>query len=130
MITPFQVYLVMQLDSINATLTFLSILLGLAGLFCLIFFLVALVHEDDAIASSFRRVMKPVLISFFSLLTITTIIPSSKTAAAMIVLPAITSDKVTEPLTAEAKELYGLAKSALSNLAEKKAEKVEPEKAK
>ena len=122
MITPFQVYLVMQLDDLRAAMVFFGFFIFMAGIY------IARTRHDQT-----RRVgfIGPTAILLgFALLCVSAATPSSKTAAAMLILPALTSDKVTEPLTAEAKELYGLAKSALSNLAEKKAEKVEPEKAK
>jgi hypothetical protein len=45
--------------------------------------------------------------------------PSSRTAAAMILVPKLTSPEVMQPIGAEAKELYQLAKGALRNLAAK-----------
>lgn len=45
-------------------------------------------------------------------------IPSTKVAAAMFILPRLTSDQVIEPVGKEARELYDLAKKALTKLAE------------
>lgn len=48
---------------------------------------------------------------------VATALPSSRTAAAMILIPKLTSPAVLEPVGAEAKELYQLAKGALKRLA-------------
>ena len=47
------------------------------------------------------------------LLSIGILTPSSKTAAAMIVLPALTSEEVVGTVKSEAKEPYEMAKEAL-----------------
>lgn len=66
------------------------------------------------------KVAKSILSISIPLLIIGTLLPSSRTAAAMIVVPALTSKEVVEPVAGEAKELYDLAKEALKNLAKPK----------
>ena len=53
-------------------------------------------------------------------LAINSLIPSSTTAAAMILLPKIASEENMKVVGKEAGELYGLAKKALENLGDKK----------
>ena len=62
------------------------------------------------------------------LVILAALMPSTKTIALMYVLPKVTSKEVTEPLGAEAKELYSIAKQALITLSkEKKEEKTKTE---
>ena len=116
MISAWQVYLVMQLDSITSTATIIGTVLGACafatgatGIMC----------EEDFL----QNVGKKLLWVSVPLLTIATLLPSSRTAAAMIVVPAFTSKEVVEPVAGEAKELYNLAKEALKNLAKKEEKK-------
>jgi len=124
MITPFEVYLVMQLDSVSCALG----VLGVGGLvFAAILTLFnglsqhnansfpSLCNMDERKAAWAQRAAtrKKVLLFAIPVFLINSLIPSSKTAAAMIILPALTSKEVTEPLAAEGKELYALAKQAL-----------------
>jgi hypothetical protein len=119
MISSFDVYLVMQLDDIR----FAAFLLALAVFILGGVFLASSLDCDDR-----PGFWGPAMIlAALSLWTIDAFTPSSKTAAAMILVPAMTSDQVTEPLTAEAKELYALAKQALVNVAQKPADPPKPE---
>jgi hypothetical protein len=129
MVSPFEVYLVMQLDSINA-------LFGLlAGASALLaggwLFIVAMSTDFDFQASKEEKKVRLDAAKKFSFRTFlfgvaclvaAAFLPSTKTAAAMILIPALTSKEVVEPVATEAKELYGLAKEALRGLAERKPE--------
>ena len=105
-ISAFDVYLVMQLDSIRGGIGVLCFL-SVSGL-C-----IAAVDGERLSLRWWASLAGTVVAA-----VVCTFTPSSKTAAAMIVLPAITSEQVTEPVAAEAKELYALAKRALTNIAE------------
>lgn len=118
MIDAWDVYWVMQLDSIGTLLLMLAIISIVAGILvsaisaCIVYF-----DENDAFRPGLRFGAR-CLTAGIVVAMVNAVLPSSKTAAAMIVLPALTSDQVVEPLTAEARELYGLAKQALTNLSE------------
>lgn len=116
MISAWQVYLVMQLDAISTVACVFGTLLSIPACF---FGGVGLIEDDDRqikVAKSFLSISIPLLI-------IGTVLPNSRTAAAMIVVPALTGKEVVEPVAGEAKELYDLAKEALKNLAKKEEKK-------
>lgn len=131
MITPFEVYLVMQLDTILNGLIRINILLGIA---LIAFSIAGMAHSPgeharaenkpsmDALASKYFLFARKAAIALVLAITINSLLPSSKTAAAMIILPALTSKEVTEPLAAEGKELYALAKQALRDAVDAKPE--------
>ena len=54
------------------------------------------------------------------LASISFLVPSSKTIAAMIVLPKITSPQALDTMGKESRDIYELAKKALSKLADDK----------
>ena len=114
MISPFEVYLVMQLDKIEAGSVLVCLLL--VGL-CLFLWLTIAgradhLKETDEYAK-WVQLAKLFSVGLVGMVIFTTLLPSTKTAAAMLILPAITSDEVVEPLGNEARELYDLAKQAL-----------------
>lgn len=122
MISPWEIYLVLQLDTIGATLGITSVLL-VAGIL-----VTAVVGGFEKGASNtypemeiskrerangerlhrwtFRLIWLAV-----PLLAVNALLPSSKTAAAMIIIPAIANN---ETIQKEAADLYGLAKQALT----------------
>ena len=110
MITAWQVYWVMQLDDIRLflLLVFSSLIFGV------ITFAPLWIDKKDWHVAVKRTAIGSLLMLFLAVM-----LPSTKTAATMIVLPAITSDEVIDTVTPEAKELYGLAKDALKNLGAK-----------
>lgn len=123
-LTPFQVYLVMQLDSIST----LAFILGVLSAIVFTIFFICYVLDNaaskyhpelsDSKAEAARAEMslgiakKAGVLAALSL-TLGTFLPSTKTAAAMIVLPAIVNSQTVQT---EAGELYGLAKEGLRNL--------------
>lgn len=126
MVTPLEVYLVLQLDSIKALVCWVSgigafgtAVASIAGFF-------AHAEGDEVGTQVLRFARKFFIVAIFGLF-VGVALPSTKTAAAMILLPALTSKEVTEPLSREAGELYDLAKSALRNAASKPEPKPEPE---
>jgi len=102
----------MQADSIKE-------LFVLGGFFlCFVFFSVAAfvwAEVDEVPKKMFSFVFAGV-----GFLVVGSLIPSSKTLAAMIVLPAITSEEVVSIIKPEAKELYELTKDALRSMATEK----------
>lgn len=110
-----QVYWVMQLDSIGVGL----FLFGVAFLFAAWVFASATEYDEV-------RSLRPAWICLsigLLLWMVDVFVPSTKTAAAMIVLPAITSESATSVVAPEARELYDLAKDALRHAAGKDDEK-------
>lgn len=110
MIDAFDVYLVMQLDSIRAAVGTVALLAGAISAIA-----VCPVKEGH------KKAMKYVVVGGFILCALSaaaaTLLPSSRTAAAMILLPAVTSQEVTDVLKPEVQELWGLTKDALKGLA-------------
>lgn len=138
MVTPFEVYLVMQLDQINVAAAAFGILAGAGGCASAIICTTSARDQwpwdkeplEDRISrfDGYSRLSRRVAFAGAASLLVAVLLPSTKTAAAMILLPALTSKEVTEPLSREAGELYELAKSALRNAANKPAPKPEPDK--
>jgi TctA family transporter len=116
MISAWDVYWVMQLDSISTTVGVAG-LFGLAGAIASLF-IGSMVTDrawkpseaQDRMWASIVRTSKRMAIAGALLSVLSGFVPSTKTAATMIVLPAIVNN---ETLHKEAGELYGLAKQAL-----------------
>lgn len=113
MISPLMVYLVMQADSI---VTFFAIAGGLAVCGGGGFYIAASEYDDDAT----KKLTKSVFVVGCIFVCIAAFMPTTKTAAAMIVLPAITSDGAVESVAPEVRELYDLTKDALRSLGKRK----------
>jgi hypothetical protein len=121
MISAFEVYLVLQLDSISNGLNFLTLLAGCAviGLYVIGFFCKYEEYEDSDsynVGVSLHQKVPKAGALFLSLFIVNALFPSTKTAAAMIMLPVITSKDVIEPIAGKAKEFYTLTKEALKSL--------------
>lgn len=112
MVSPFDVYLVMQLDSIGSMFLFFALVGSFVAVVLCLF---GSIEEEPAVLSWGRKVAAFAILSTLA----SGLLPSSKTAAAMILIPALTSEEVVAPVSAEARELYGLAKAALRNVAER-----------
>lgn len=107
MISPWDIYLVMQLDSINGTFEWMAWMCAIAAGG------IAFVHLiTEGEAGSWRSVKIALAISLASAFA-TAFIPASKTAAAMLVIPAIANN---EAIQREAGDLYQLAKDGLREL--------------
>lgn len=123
MISAWDVYWVMQLDSIGCAMVLFAALLTVGGIILLWASCEDADKGDEGAEAVFKWSGRAFLFGVF-LGFASALVPSSKTAAAMIVLPAITSDAVVDTVAPEAAELYNMAKDALRDLAkEKKAEK-------
>lgn len=111
MVTPWDVYWVLQLDSISASAAAVFIA-SVIGIFISGF--MWLMEPRDAAAR--KMLWRCVTVGGIAL-AFGAFLPSSRTAAAMILVPKLTSPEVLEPVGKEAGELYRLAKSALKKLA-------------
>lgn len=131
MITAWDVYWVMQLDRVGdgfGVTGCMSLIFGLIGTFFCLAHKNSIWGTEAKTAKGLLPYMKGlVLLGLFNS-AVSVFLPSSKTAAAMIVLPAITSDTVVEAVAPEARELYTLAKDALRGLGEKETQPVEKNK--
>ena len=112
MVSAWNVYWVLQLDSLIGLFIGLAALAGIWITGCGIGFIES---YGDGTAKWAARAKKA-LVALVSCAAIATVIPSSRTAAAMILVPALTRPEVLQPVGAEAKELYGLAKDALRRI--------------
>ncbi|MGE8279072.1 MAG: hypothetical protein ACN6O2_01435 [Stenotrophomonas sp.] len=105
MISPFEIYLVMQLDSLVGLAIGFSILFGAATLFAVF----AVFDDCDRPILALSVTAGPFLVAVLT----AALLPSSKTAAAMVVIPAIANN---EKIQDEAGELYQLAKQGLTQV--------------
>lgn len=118
MISPWEVYFILQLDEIRGMFTFFAFMLGVG---CFIAFFAGAILRDNypehpsyASGKRLHDVIVPRL--FFALLVcgaINSFIPSTKTMAAVVILPAIVNN---ETVQKEAGDLYALAKQGLKEL--------------
>lgn len=136
MITAWDIYWVMQLDSIGALLFALAMISGGTALALSVW--TAMHACDDAYswnesktearkafrAELLRRANQAACVAVVMFVAATAV-PSTKTAAAMIVLPALSDIASSETVQHEAGELYGIAKDALRELARPKPEKAD-----
>jgi hypothetical protein len=138
MIDAWDIYWVMQLDSIGRSLRFIVFALFiLSGAFSIRAVWCSVQSPDDWLseecktAAAASRASEPAArsaairfgVAFLAVMSVNALIPSSKTAAAMIVLPALTSESVVQTVAPEARELYELAKDALRNVSKDKGAK-------
>lgn len=130
MISPWEIYWVMQLDSIRGALTIIAVSLVVASIVAAFKYDSerslrdiwadspgeygqSKFNEYDSHTRSAGRALRKSLIFALSAMCLAALIPSSRTAAAMIVIPAIANN---ERFQAEAGDLYQLAKQGLQKL--------------
>src|SRR5690606_37769141 len=119
------IYWVMQLDSIGVLLFLIALVSGIATLVLLVW--AAMHAEEDRYSwnegkTEERIAFRVQLLRWAKqaggvsavMIIAASVVPSTKTAAAMIVLPAVANS---ETVQREAGELYGIAKDALRELA-------------
>lgn len=97
------IYWILQLDNFVSALTGVVVLGGTGGLMLYGF---GILEEMAAAARAGRRILVAVAVACVLLV----FMPNTKTAAAMVIIPAIANN---EALKAEAGDLYQLAKQAL-----------------
>lgn len=115
-ITPLQIYLVLQADTIINTFQVLTVISMVALLILGIF---ALVCDGDDIAK-ITKCMKILFIPILFCGTASALLPSTKTLAAMIVIPAIADSSVIQK---DAPEIYKLAVDRLKSSLQPEVEK-------
>lgn len=109
MISPWEIYLVFQLDSIREFLAGVSGVGLIASIVAAAMFPL-LFDEDFGLNLSVKWVFTPLVSATFVAALLYAFVPSTKTAAAMIIIPKIANS---ETIQREAEDLYGLAKRAL-----------------
>lgn len=116
MISPFTLYLILMLDNIKGALVALLFASALPAVIC---FIVTIVNssceyksEEKYFAAGKKGLKICVPLMVFALLT-QALLPSSKQAAAIVIIPAIANN---ENVQREAGELYQLAKQGLKQL--------------
>jgi hypothetical protein len=124
LVSPFMVYIVLQMDSILFMLRLGAVACTITAAFIVLVTLMstekfsydsrAEKEEKAADRTKGLKIMKKFAFASAVLFALIGFLPNSKVLAAMIIVPALTSDQVVEPLTREAGELYALAKSALA----------------
>jgi hypothetical protein len=114
----FSLYLILQLDSIGATLTVISIIVALATAVIALVAFFAMIEGADEILAKALVYTKKGAIAALILFGVNAFLPSSKTAAVMVVLPAVANN---ENIQREAGELYQIAKQGLTDLVKKAA---------
>lgn len=121
-ITAFDVYLVMQLDSILTVVWFF--LISTLVTTVVSFFILCNLMDDCSSGGeelkSVKSFVKRSVVALVAVSVVIAVVPSSKTAATMLVLPAVANN---ETISKEAGELYDIAKSALKELVADKSKK-------
>lgn len=114
MISAWNIYWVMQLDCISSTVQWFAwmSIIAAAGL--------GIAHfMADGDYEWLGKRAKQALVFSAAMAFISAFIPSTKTAAAMVILPAVANNQAIQH---EAADLYGIAKDALRELAKPKEE--------
>lgn len=113
MISAWDIYWVMMLDSIGCTLSIFAIVGSLVGGVAAIVHMMAAGDNEPSIANG-TRWGKPLLFIALAAFFINMLIPDTKTAAMMVVIPRVANNPNVQR---EAGELYDIAKTALRKLA-------------
>lgn len=127
--TAFQVYLLMQADSICLLFGFLAIISGIAFVITTTGRCMSAAYVSDSERAekrgdwltwnAFVRLHHWAMAFFFPALLISTFMPGTKTIATMIVLPKITSPAAMQKLGEKGEELYNITREALQGLADR-----------
>ena len=116
MISAFEIYFVMQLD----TWVFVSRVTSFLSLVIFVVLNIATYEIGGTAKETAKETAKPywraLLFIFCLSSTIGMLLPTSKTAAAMIILPKIASNENMATLSKEASELYNIAKDAIKKV--------------
>ena len=120
-ISPWTLYWILQLDSIKAAVVALAITTSLATLFLGVIGLDSS-ERERARGETMHRFAIRLAIVAVPLTLLTAFLPSSRTMAAVVLIPAIANN---ETIQREASDLYRLAKQAIERVAQ-----VEPPKEK
>jgi hypothetical protein len=119
--SPFLVYLLFQADSIGDALGFIAALAGVALIISIPVRIAAKATLDtDEVSPLVHRACGVANLVCPFLIAAGILMPSTKTIAAMIVLPKITSPQAIDTMSKESRDIYDLAKKALTKLADDK----------
>ena len=103
MISASEVYWVMQADNFKDVLAVLG---GVGIILSVMSYGMSFTEGVDEIKTKqIRPILKRLFFCSLFAITVSLFIPNSKTMAAMVILPTITSDKVIDTISPEAKEL-------------------------
>jgi uncharacterized membrane protein YdcZ (DUF606 family) len=108
-ISPFEIYLVLQLDSIISAMMTAAIIGSVGVGFHALF---VGVNNADGFSAKLTPTPRWAFVAVAVAFLVATFAPSSKTAAAMIILPPIVNEGL-PAIGDEARELYELARDAL-----------------
>lgn len=117
MISPLTIYLILMLDNIKVASGITLLVVSVAAVIC---FIVTMVNSGRDYASETRcheagkRGLKITVPLALLCVLVQALVPNSKQAAAIFLIPAIANN---ENVQREASELYDLAKQGLKNLA-------------
>lgn len=114
MINAFELYCILKLDDICTTLVVLAFVTGVVFLPTLI-----IAYANEIESKKLESLSKNILF-FFTVpaMLISSLCPTTKQAAAMIVIPKIATQENIEYLNQESKELYSIAKEAIMDFVE------------
>ena len=119
--SPFLVYLLFQADSISDALGVIAVFAGMALAVSIPTRIVAKPMRDkDETAALVHRACGVANLVCPLLIAAAILMPSTNTIAAMIVLPKITSPQAIDTMSKESRDIYDLAKKALTKLADDK----------
>lgn len=115
MITPLELYFVLQLDNIKVFLCKASEILFVMNVaaisLALVDFILSRNHEKRYLIGSIAAL----LLFTIPLAVFQAMLPGTKQMATILILPKIASEENVDYLTQEAKELYSIAKEGLKN---------------
>ena len=115
MITPLELYFVLQLDNIKVFLCEASKILFVINIVAIILafgdFILSRNHEKRYLVGSIAAL----LLLTIPLAACQAMLPGTKQMATILILPKIASEENVDYLTQEAKELYSIAKEGLKN---------------
>lgn len=104
------IYWILQLDSINSAFGTIALISGIASSSAFVFSGIVWLNQEEQAAKIIRKFSYRAAWIFAITIASGALIPSTKTAAAMVVIPAIANN---ETIRNEAADLYKLAKDAL-----------------
>lgn len=118
--TAWELFWVLKLDDIGFALGIIAVISGILSMFLLI---PLFAETDDELRSRVRRLLKVSVPTFILSFCAVTLLPSTKQAAALYVVPTLTCPENMDKMSVEAKELYGIVKEGLKQWAEKEVKK-------
>lgn len=117
MISPFVIYWISQLDSVIKVSAALGIILSFVLAFCCIGYIVTRLEGDYSDSEVLDKLRYKLFLLACPFVLIATFLPSSKTMAAMYIVPAIANNEKVKDV---GDRLYGLAVEWLDDLKPKK----------